>query len=460
MSIHVHWSEGLFLQPHHLQVSEHSTAERIRADRRLNFPYPWGIIEARLSRDELENFRLHFDRLRVVMPSGLEVNFPEDTELPTFDVRQALAKSNGSMTIKLAIPLWQAGRRNTMPENQSADPRSKFIYTVSEVQRPDENTGENPQPIKIRKLNARLLLGNEDEADLEVLPLLRIQRAGGSDNALPREDLEYVPPCLLLRGSPVIYELVRDLAAQVEASRKELVNRLSASAFSIEKMQAPQMESLLRLQTLNRFGGMLPAIVNAPNVTPFQCYLSLRELLGELAALYPARDPFEVPNYDHENLYVSFFELAGRVRELLRGKVEAIYEELPFKDEDGKPVARLNDAHFTRPTAWFLGVYTRLDPQALANYLIDADRFKVLPFSYGDRAIRGIELKWEPVPPPGLPTPNGLYYFRLQHTVSGRVWAVAQSEKALTIRMKTTELDWTGTRFSLFMILPSGAPLT
>jgi type VI secretion system ImpJ/VasE family protein len=457
MAVNIHWSEGLFLQPHHLQISEHSTSERIRGERRLSGAYPWGVLEARLSRDELESFRLRFDRLRVIMPSGLEVNYPEDTELPTFDVRQALARSNGTLMVKLAVPLWHGGRRNTMPEDQSADARSKFIYTVAEVQRPDENTGENPQPIRIRKLNARLLLGNEDESDLEVLPLVRVLRAGASENSLPREDLEYVPPCLLVRGSAVLYELIRDLSAQVEASRKELVNRLGASAFAMEKIQGSQIESILRLRTLNRFSAILPPVVNTPNVTPFQCYLLLRELLGELAALHPVRDPFEVPNYDHENLYNSFFDLAARVRELLRGRVEAVYEEVPFKDVDGKPVAQLTDAHFTHPNAWFLGVFTRLDPQALANYLIDADRFKVLPLSYGDRAIRGIELKWEPVPPPGLPTPTGLYYFRLQHTVSARVWAVAQTEKALTIRMKTTELDWTDTRFTLFMTLPAGA---
>jgi len=459
MSLYIHWSEGLFLQPHHLQRAQHSSWERLRVERRFSIPYPWGIVETRLSRDELENFRIRFERLRVVMPSGLEVNFPEDTELPVFDIRQALAKSSGTLSVKLAVPLWQPGRRNTMPEGQPTDPRSKFIYTVGEVSVPDENTGENPQPLKVRKLNARLLIGNEDESDLEVLPLFRITRAGGQEG-LPREDSEFVPPCLILRGSPVLYELLRDLSAQVEASRKELANRLSAGAFTIEKIQLAHIEPMLRLRTLNRFSGFLPSLVNAPNVQPFEYYTALRELLGELAALYPSRDVFEVPEYDHENLYISFHDLCLRIRDLLRGKVEALYEEVPFKDQDGKPVAHLSDTHFTRPNAWFLAVQTRLDPQALAAYVIDADRFKLMPLSLGDRAVRGIELKWEPVPPPGLPTPSGLYYFRLQHTVSARVWTIVQSEKVVTIRMKTSELDWNDTKFTLYMTLPAGTTTT
>ena len=301
------------------------------------------------------------------------------------------------------------------------------------------------------------MVGDEDESDLEVVPILRILRKGGQEVGLPREDMEFVPPCLVLRGSPVLYELVRDLTAQVEASRKELANRMAAGAFSIERLQPSQMEALLRLRTLNRFSGWLPVLINAPNVAPLDYYIALRELLGDLAALNPARDAFETATYNHEDLYLSFRELCARIRGMLQGRIEATYEEVPFKDVDGIPVAQLTDQHFTQPNAWFLAIQTRMDPQALANYVIDADRFKLMPLSLGERAIRGIELKWEAVPPPGLPTPNGLYYFRLQHTVSARVWTVAQTEKALTIRMKTTEIDWTGTQFTLYMTLPSGA---
>ena len=32
MSLHIHWAEGLFLQPHHLQRAQHSVAEGIRAE--------------------------------------------------------------------------------------------------------------------------------------------------------------------------------------------------------------------------------------------------------------------------------------------------------------------------------------------------------------------------------------------------------------------------------------------
>ena len=65
----VHWHEGLFLQPHHLQASQRTLIEQAIAERKLTFPYPYGMIDSKVSSDAMENLMVRFDRLRVVMPS-------------------------------------------------------------------------------------------------------------------------------------------------------------------------------------------------------------------------------------------------------------------------------------------------------------------------------------------------------------------------------------------------------
>lgn len=451
MSLQIHWAEGLFLQPHHLQRAQHAGQDQLFAERRLHLPYPWGIVEARLSRDELENMRIRFDRLRVVMRSGLVVDFPENAELPTLDIRQPFSKATGSFGVLLGVPLWQPARANAFPPGQAVDPRVKLLYRVAEVECADENTGENPKPIQVRKINARLMLENEDASDMETLPLLRIVRAAGEDVGLPREDGEFVAPCLLMSGSPVLRELVRDLAAQVEASRKELVVQMTRGGFNLEQIRGLQLEQMLRLRSLNRFSGRLPTLVAAPAVTPLEWYLELRDLLGELSALHPDRDAFEVAAYDHDNPLRSFRELSEKIRSFLRGAVAPSYLKVPFKDAEGKPVASLTEEHFTRPNAYFLAIKTKIDPVALANYVVDADRFKLMPLSLADRAIRGIELKEERHPPLELPAASDLHYFRLQHSVSARMWQQVQLEKAAAIRWKSAELDWSDVGFTLYM---------
>jgi predicted component of type VI protein secretion system len=267
--------------------------DEVAAERRLAWPYPYGLIEARLSRDELENKRVRFDKLRAIMPSGLEVNYPAGAELPSLDIAQAFARGDGSFTVSLGVPLWQGSRANTVPVAQDSDARAKLLYRVSETECYDENTGENPKPVQVRKINSRLVFEHEDVADMEVLPLMRIVRATGEDLGMPKEDPEYVPPCMLLSGSPVLRELVRDLVSQVEATRKELVDRVIRGGFTFDTMRGAQFEQLMRLRTLNRSSARLPSLIHAPAIAPFEIYLELRELLGELAALHLGRDQFE-----------------------------------------------------------------------------------------------------------------------------------------------------------------------
>jgi predicted component of type VI protein secretion system len=223
----IHWYEGLFLQPHHLQSLQRYVIDKFALERRVCWSYPYGVVEAKLSDDQLENMRVSFDRLRAIMPSGFEVNVPENTILPSLDIKEAFASSSGPLTISLGVPVWSASRGNVVERGPQEDWRVKRTYRVVEVERPDENTGHNPQPILVRQINARLLLDNDDRSDLEVLPLLRIVHPAGEDIGLPRRDAAYIPACFVIGGSPVLKELLRDLTNQVMASRNELVVQIN-----------------------------------------------------------------------------------------------------------------------------------------------------------------------------------------------------------------------------------------
>jgi type VI secretion system protein ImpJ len=455
MSLKIHWQEGLFLQPHHLQRMQKSLEDDVASERRLAWPYPYGVIEARLSRDELENKRIRFDKLRAIMPSGLEVNYPVSAELPSLDIAQAFSKGAGSFTIALGVPLWQNSRANTVPITQDADTRVKLLYRVGEIECHDENTGENPKPVQVRKINSRLIFEHDDVSDIEVLPLLRIVRATGEDVGLPKEDPEYVPPCMLLSGSPVLRELVRDLVSQVEASRKELVVQVTRGGFSIDTMRGVQFEQLMRLRALNHYSARLPSLIQAP-VAPFDLYLHLRELLAELAALHPERDEFESAPYQHDNQFLCFRELANKIRSFLRGAVAPSFLKLAFKDVGGILTANFAEEHLSQPNAYFLGIRTKLDPTAVARYVEDGDRFKLMPLSLVTRAIRGIELKEERHAPLELPAAADLHYFRLERANTARMWQQIQSEKAAAIRWTGSELDWADASFTLYMTVPAG----
>jgi predicted component of type VI protein secretion system len=259
----------------------------------------------------------------------------------------------------------------------------------------------------------------------------------------------------LLSGSPVLRELVRDLASQVQASRKELVVQLTRAGFSLENLRGLQFEQMMRLRTLNRFSARLPSLAEAPAVAPFLIYLELRELLGELAALYPDRDEFEAAAYDHDNPCIAFYELSSKIRSLLRGAVAPSFIRVPFVESEGRMGITLEDQHFTLPNEYFLGIKTAGDPRALARLVENADEFKLMPRSLAARAIRGVLLKEERFAPLELPAASGLYYFRLMRTESARSWNQIQVERsAVVVWPEQGRSDY---EIALYMTVPATA---
>jgi len=450
----VHWHEGLFLQPHHLQTMQRHIYDSINFERRFTLKYSYGVMESAVSSDALENLMIKFDRLTAVTPGGILVRSPGNCELPSLNIKEVFESGRSSFTIYLGVPLWYAERANLVDENKGEDRRIKRQFRVHEVYRPDENSGENGQPVPIRSLNARLLIEGEDMSDLDVLPVLRIAHAAGEDVGLPRQEPGYIPPCLWTRGSATLRELIRDLVNQVEASRRELVLQIRRGGFSVENMKGIQFEQMLRLKTLNRFSARLVEFIQAPGVTPFEVYLEFRELLGELAALYPNADHFDSSPYEHDRPALAFQDVSKKIRGLLRGAVAPSFLHVPFAMEEGLMMAHLTETHLTQPNEYYLGIRTREDPRQLSDLVEDADKFKLMAKSLAQRSIFGVKLGLERIPPLELPSETGLTYFRLLRDESTRMWERVQEEKTLALRWPGMESS--DYRIGLYMTVPQG----
>ncbi|OHB63772.1 MAG: type VI secretion system-associated protein [Planctomycetes bacterium RBG_13_60_9] len=448
----IHWYEGLFLQPHHLQTMQRQFLDDIAGERRCRLAYPYGVLKMRLSDADLENHRLRFDELHVIMPSGLELQVPQNADLPSINIKETLAASHGSLKISLGVPIWQPAGRNIVEGDEDGDWRVKRLYRVAEVESPDENTGENPQTVRVRRINARLLLEHDDPSDLEVLPLLRVT---AEDVAFPRPDPKYIPPCLTVNGSAKLRDLVRDVTSQVLASRAELALQTARGGFAVDHLRGVQFEQVLRLRTLNRWGGLLDSLRNALGVvSPLEMYIYLRQLLGELAALHPDRDLFDVSPYDHDDPFPGFDELVRRIYSLLRGSVAPKFLEAPFVRDEvlGCVCAALSDEALSRPNEYYLAIKTKMDPKQLALLVEDRNKFKLMPRGLAHQRIYGVKLGYESCPPVELPAEIGLCYFRLMRHESERVWDRTVQEKALAATWP--EAESSDFRLTLYMPLP------
>lgn len=450
--MHVHWHEGLFLQPHHLQIMQRQLQSDIRSARALFNPYCYGVVESRLDPDSLADGRIRFELLRAILPSGQEVFYPEGANLPALDIKAELARNAGPLDVLLAVPLWTKNRANSFREGERADPRVKLLHMPEEARDvADENTGENPQTVYIRKVNARVVLKAEDVADMEFIPLLRIVRATGEESGKPRQDPQYVPPSLLLRSSPVLHDMMRELVAQLNASRNDLRIKAATGGLGLEV----KWELTLRLKALNRFCASLPSLVEEGQVPPFAIYVQLRELLGELLAVHPEKTTFECEPYNHLDPLRSFKELDQKIREMIRVSKGIEPIKIAFTGSPGLLRASLEPQHFEKPTGYYLGAQTRADRTKLALYLSDANKFKVMPRSMEQVAIFGVELKEENFPPLDLPAQSNLYYFRIVPTANQRRWDQIKQDKAISLVWNNAEFDLSDAKFTLFLTLPA-----
>ena len=66
----IHWNEGLFLQPQHLQILQREVISALSIERNLQRSYPYGVLDLKISEDSLSNKKIQFERLSAIMPSG------------------------------------------------------------------------------------------------------------------------------------------------------------------------------------------------------------------------------------------------------------------------------------------------------------------------------------------------------------------------------------------------------
>ncbi len=472
----MHWHEGLFLLPHHLQWMQRDLAGRVRTARSLLREHHYGVVDMRVVVDALGEYQLRFDRLHAIMPSGLEVVAGINADLGVRDFRQRFKELSGGMQVSLGVPLHQPTGANAVSlrsdpglagertdEDVSDAARINRLYALKVETVLDENTGQNAQRVVTRRVNARIVLQGDDTRDLETLPLMRLEAAGTEDGIKPREDPTFLPPCFGIGGSPALMTLLRDLASAVATHRQEQAQRLGGPGvgFNPAALNSLQMVRVLRLRTLNAFAGSLPQLVAMPAASPFDVYLRLRELLGELAALAPDRDQFEALPYDHDRPGPVFRDLDRRIRPLLGERAVGTFKEFKFS-ADGQYLTSepIDAAVLTSGTEFLLVIHSKMEPGELTQLVTNKERFKLGPLRIarmgGTINVPGIKLERTYSVPPELPQPRGSNYFSLIPTAEPRMWEMAKQDGRMCVVWDTFQ-KFDHERVSLIVMLPEAA---
>src|SRR5262245_58840261 len=150
----VHWQEGMFLQPHHFQTAARHAADQLRRNVKWDTYHNWGLRRLDYDRDALANGQLVVRALEARLRDGTVVALPEDAPVPELDFKDAYGPGR-RVEVLLAVPQLRVGSANA-PDDPAAAERARWRVESAELE--DENSGLDPQPVPLRRLNVRFLL--------------------------------------------------------------------------------------------------------------------------------------------------------------------------------------------------------------------------------------------------------------------------------------------------------------
>ena len=448
----VHWSEGMFLRPHHLQVAQRWMETVVRTGLDSMRPFAWGIVHLQVAPEPLENFTLRLDSCSVRMKDGTWVQIPENTQVPPLNFKDALGTGGGEVDVCLGIPEMQEVRANTVslqePERVDGTPR----FEPHAVTRRDENTGANPQTIYVRRIRGRLFTAGEDTTGYETVHLATVKRTD-RPGALPEVDPLGTGPLLAVQADAGLSGLVNSLADQIEAKDEVLAREAREHHMLFTDGVAANTEHLLKLHALNETRAQLRAMQQCPLLHPYDVFVVFSRLIGHLSVFHDDLTPGVIPQYDHDHPGETFDRLRGRIEVLLEAMRPMAYVERPFdrkKDAQGREglVVELDRPWIDENLEMFVGLSSdEMDINEVEQYIYKRLNFKLASLTRAPRianiAVRGLRIEIKSVPAGTLPRRQGLHYFKINKTIGPDrtdYWRECEQERGIRMSIQEGQL--------------------
>jgi type VI secretion system protein ImpJ len=431
----VHWSEGLFLRPHHFQAADRHWSEVQHTSEQWDHPYNYGIRKLELSQDAIANYQLQVNALDARMRDGTLVAIDPGQGMDRVELKEAFG-AESVVRVFLAVPKLKLGAANV------ADPTApgRHRYLARKALHQDESCGGNEQEIDVRDLNVRLLLSTQDCEGYELLPIAQVQRAGEKE-AAPRLDADYIPPLLAVDAWPplgrdivrAIYDII---GKRIEVLSAQVVNR----GISLVSQEPGDLDRLLMLHQLNAAYAALGILAFASGVHPLTAYVELCRIVGQLAIFSPERRAAEIPNYDHDDLATIFRSVKARIELLLGGIPDYQYEQRFFVGEGKGMRVTIESRWLNTDWRWFVGVMRGnlsetdclglLRPGGM-NWKLGSARQVDSLFEHGQE---GLTLTQLPQAPRALPPSRDWMYFEVSR--QNAAWRDVLDTQTLAMRLR------------------------
>ena len=408
------WTEGMFLQPQHMQQHDRFVGQQAQMRFAATAAYGWGHLALTLDSAALSLGKVAITTAQGVMPDGLAFDVPGQDPAPAaFDVP---ADARDQLVV-LLITLQRPGVAETDAEADAGSMPPRF--RSAEVEVGDTNvSGQRMAPLQVGRINLRIMLARDAGEGVATIGLCKVVERR-ADNKLVLETA-YIPATLHSGGNALLASHLRELHGLLHQRGEALAARLAQPG----RAGVGEIADFLMLELINRYEPLIAQLRQTSLLHPKDFYYVVVSLVGELGTFREGRRPVNLPAYVHDDPAICFRPLMEEMRQSLSMVMEqnAIPIELQER-KHGVRVAIIPDLELQRNAQFVFAVSSHLPGDALrarfpTQVKIGAvERIRDLV----NLQLPGVALRPLPVAPRQIPFHAGFTYFELE-TRGNEIW--------------------------------------
>ncbi len=427
------WSEGMLMSSQHFQQQD-LYHETLLDERILSVtPYAWGAVGIDFDERALDAGQVTLRSFAGVLPRGSVVRVePGEPEAPASRAIEGhFPPQKAALDVYLGLPLERVGAIG-YARTEASRGRARYVIETRNVL--DAVSPSEEESVDFARRNMVLLFGDEAREDFESIKLAEITRQGTGKLVFAEP---YVAPSLRVLSSKFLMEGFRRVLGMAVARHRAVAEeRRHRDASSVEYAA----DDVTRYLALHALSGVIPVLKHAAetgDMSPYQAYLLLVQLAGQLTAFTTQEDPSLLPSYLHGDPRQTFEPLFAKLTALLRIAVSGKVINIPFEARaDGMHLARLQDEKLSKAGVRFvLSVQAGLSDQQMHELIPRVA--KVASWSEIPRlvtsATSGVPLLAAPRPPREIPVRAGRCYFAVGNDHPG--FRAILHERAMAVHL-------------------------
>lgn len=347
----IQWHEGLLLTPQHFQQLSSRHEALVQYGTSLLAPFCWGVRRFNYDRVSLTTGKFRIQQLEAVLPDGLIVvhGLPDGVHDDPLEIDLGKRTDNigdNGLLIHICV-----AHHNVSFNGET----SRFKSFSSD---PVADQISDAKPLSIQRLRPHLKLhaGKRLPNDCTGFPIARVLHRASSF-AL---DEKFIPPVLAVPNnandndaSAAMPHRLGDLCSDLALRVRKRAMYLADEARSPRPGSRFAKDSTARSVMLSLAGSlpMFEAVLQTGCAHPFQVYVALCGLAGQIATLGTEMVPPAFDPYNHNDLYKTFRPVMEFIDRAMDHGVPVAYKSYLFKFHQGTYELRFDSSWMKKKLA-------------------------------------------------------------------------------------------------------------